>query len=236
MAIPLRRPRVDAPHVTRVTDYAAQQALRELWTQLQHVIDTTGDLQRSHASLVAQVTDISTLQDQLTQTVDQHASAISSVRSAQAAANAGGPGDNTGGPGDTVDDGGEAGSGFSQAGSNGHVDAGSALTLATFGKIVGGTATEFPALTVATVDQPTREANALQLLERIIWHLNQAGFVAGRQQNPSGVISQDKLTVQVSGTWWAYDVFRGSSFTLPLEVQVIPVAPAHYVADGGTAD
>ena len=41
----------------------------------------------------------------------------------------------------------------------------------------------------------------------MIWHLKLAGFEAGRQKNPSGAISGDKLTVFLEGKWVAYDCF-----------------------------
>jgi hypothetical protein len=105
------------------------------------------------------------------------------------------------------------------------------------GLIVCGTAQEFPALTVVTVDEPTRLANASTLLGRMIWHLQLAGASAGRQRNPSGAISPDKLTVNIAGVWRAFDVFLGvEAFTVPLQTTMQEVFPANYVADGGIPD
>ena len=39
----------------------------------------------------------------------------------------------------------------------------------------------------------------------MIWHLRLAGFQANRQRNPSGLISNDKLTINIGG-WHVYDV------------------------------
>ena len=47
-----------------------------------------------------------------------------------------------------------------------------------------------------------------QLVLRMIWHLKLAGFNAGRQRNPSGLISRDKLTiVLIDGNQHTYDVY-----------------------------
>lgn len=145
----------------------------------------------------------------------------------------------SGGGGGGSNDTGQGSSGCSQAGASGHVDAGAPLDLTTVGKIVCGTGNEFPALKTATTTLEAREANAEELVKRMIWHLQQHGFTAGRQNNSqSGIrISKDKLTVQVDGVWWAYDVFGSwDDFTTPMSTHMGAVAPAQYVADGGTPD
>jgi len=125
--------------------------------------------------------------------------------------------------------------GCSSAGSDGHVTG--TLTAVLAGQIVCGTGNEFPALKVATADQPTRDANAEQLLRRMIWHLQQAGFTAGRQVNPSGLTSGDKLTVQIEGVMRAYDVFQGKNDpTNAMQTHMDQVFPADYLADSGVAD
>jgi len=50
-------------------------------------------------------------------------------------------------------------------------------------------------------------AAAAELLRRAIWHLHLAGYQSGRQRNPSGAISNDKLTIAIDGAWRAYDIF-----------------------------
>lgn len=137
-----------------------------------------------------------------------------------------------GGPG--PDDGGAGAAGCAAAGSDGHATG--TLTAELAGQIVCGTGNEFPALKLAAVDQTTRDANQLELLLRMIWHLNQAGFTAGRQQNPSGIVSGDKLTVQVGAVFFAYDVFEGVPFNVDMPTQMLQVFPANYVAEAGTAD
>jgi hypothetical protein len=143
------------------------------------------------------------------------------------------PGD--GGTSGDVDDGLGA-QGCASCGTTGHVSAGAPLTAVTAGQIVCGTAQEFPNLVAATKNQATRDKNALELLLRMIWHLQQAGFTAGRQRNPSGVVSEDKLTVQIEGAFRAYDVFQGVDFSSQMPVQMNQVFPPDYVASAGKAD
>lgn len=63
--------------------------------------------------------------------------------------------------------------------------------------IVYATAAEFPQLTrVFSTDQAASNA-MYELLLRTIWHLKIAGIPAARQLNPSGVLSIDKVAIQV---------------------------------------
>ena len=71
----------------------------------------------------------------------------------------------------------------------------------------------------------------------MIWHLQLAGFQAGRQRNPSGALSNDKLTVFADGAWHAYDVFNDLGAPgVPMKVQFWEVTPANYFADSGIPD
>jgi hypothetical protein len=132
-------------------------------------------------------------------------------------------------------DGGEMAQGFAAALPTGH-DAGGELTPTRAGQIVGGTVNEWIALTAAAPTQAVRDANQLELLLRMIWHLRLAGFSAGRQRNPSGATSGDKLTVVVNGVLRAYDVFQGVAFGDALPVHILEVTPAAMLDDPGTAD
>lgn len=147
-----------------------------------------------------------------------------------------GGGGSGGGTAPGTDDGGAGASGCSQAGSTGHLTPGFPLDSVSVGKIICGTADEFPSLTAPTVDQATRDTNQDELLNRIIWHLLNGGFEAGKQRNPSGVVSGDKITVKVGTNWLAYDVFQGVDYTNPMVTHVIQVFPADHVASGGIAD
>lgn len=116
-------------------------------------------------------------------------------------------------------------------GSNGHIPPGSP-TVDRARLVVLGTGTEFPNLT----KQGDSEAAASELMLRMIWHLQLAGFQAGRQRNPSGAISGDKLTVFADGAWHAYDVLSTRPPGTPLDVHFDEVFPPNYVPDPGIAD
>jgi hypothetical protein len=131
-------------------------------------------------------------------------------------------------------DNGETARGVADAGADGDIGTGE-LTAYRAGLIIGGTANEYPALVAVAADQATRDANQLELLLRTIWHLNQAGFTAGRQRNPSGLLSQDKIAVVEAGVTRAFDVYTGT-FDVVMTVQALQVAPANLVADSGTPD
>jgi len=103
--------------------------------------------------------------------------------------------------------------------------------------IVFATAGRYPLL----VAQGTNLAAMEELLRRMIWSLQQAGIQSGRQQNPSGAISKDKLTIFVDGAFHAFDVLSDSKVTdddaaPSLDVHFHEVTPVHYVADTGIAD
>ena len=72
---------------------------------------------------------------------------------------------------------------------------------------MNATANEFPNLTAPRNTTDEGVAAAQELLRRMIWHLQLAGFQAGRQRNPSGAVSSDKLTILINGSWHAYDIF-----------------------------
>ena len=74
-------------------------------------------------------------------------------------------------------------------------------------QVVNATASEFAGLTAARGSEAEAQAAATELLRRVIWHLRHAGFDAGRQKNPSGAISGDKLTMFADGAWHAVDIF-----------------------------
>lgn len=139
------------------------------------------------------------------------------------------------GPPDESSDGGDTGNGVNAAGATGHPGGAYDGSAYRAGLIIGGTANEYPALTAPTSDQATRDANMLELLLRMIWHLNLDGYTAGRQRNPSGVLSTDKLCVVEDGVTRAFDVFTGV-YTGTMTVQAIQVSPANLVPDAGLTD
>ena len=78
---------------------------------------------------------------------------------------------------------------------------------------------------------------AVELLRRTVWHLRRAGFEAGRQQNPSGAVSGDKLTVFADGGWHAVDIFYDYGAPgVPIKVIFKEVFPASPVGDEGIPD
>jgi len=102
--------------------------------------------------------------------------------------------------------------------------------------VVFATAAEFPHLTqVFGTDQEALDA-ASELLERTIWHLQLAGFAAGRQRNPSGTISEDKVTITIGGSWHVYDIFSLGFAGRATTVQFIELTGADHVDDPGRAD
>ena len=102
--------------------------------------------------------------------------------------------------------GGGGGGGGASCGANSskHIG-GSALDVTRAERIVYATAEEFPCLLAVFPTDDQALASAEQLLRRMIWHLRVAGFQASRQRNPSGLISNDKLTINIGG-WHVYDV------------------------------
>jgi len=117
-----------------------------------------------------------------------------------------------------------------------HVGAGP-LTADRAWQVLQATAAEFPHL---AGPQPTGDqavAAAHELLLRYIWHLQLAGFQAGRQRNPSGAISGDKLTIHLDGQWKAFDIFFDvGAANRPIELIFWEVFPADHVPDGGVPD
>lgn len=227
------------PGLTRLKDPNLATLARTLFDRVYDLQDAST---AADALAAEQRTSIAALQDELIKTRREAKAALALASTPIAAPVGGGepppPGEGGDGGGGSDDDG-QGSSGCSQAGATGHVDPSLPKDLTTVGMIVCGTGNEFAALKAVTVDLPTREANAEELVRRMIWHLQQHGFVAGRQNNSSsGVrISSDKLTVQVDGVWWAYDVMGAwDDFTEAISTRMGPVAPARYIADGGVAD
>lgn len=213
------------PHVSQVADWPAQQTIRLLW-------DRIFDLQEQLNAAILNIRQLAEATNTMGTTLDRTSSL---AKQAYALAQTPGSSPSLPGASPTCPDDGSANAGVHDAGVDGHpgvvpLDAYSA------GLIIGGTANEYPALLDPTIDQPTRDANMEELLLRMIWHLLQAGFTAGRQRNPSLAISKDKLTVVIGAETFAYDVFTGVDFTEPIPVKADRVCPADYVAEPGTSD
>jgi hypothetical protein len=91
-------------------------------------------------------------------------------------------------------------------GGSGHIPAGPANEDRAK-QVVLGTAKEFPQLTAVFGSEGEAVGAADQLLRRILWHLQLAGYQANGQKNPSGAISSDKITVMINNTWRVFDIF-----------------------------
>lgn len=140
----------------------------------------------------------------------------------------GGGGDNGGGGG------GGGSNGGCRAGSQGHQTGSKDVGLAE--DIVRGTANEYPCLTAVFNTEGEALDAAEQLLRRMIWHLQLAGFGSARQKNPSGLISKDKLNINIAGKWHTYDVFRLGYAHVASSVTFNEVTPPNPQTDGGIPD
>jgi hypothetical protein len=110
------------------------------------------------------------------------------------------------------------------------------LSAARAEQVVNATANEFPGLVTPRATDSASSAAGEELLRRMIWHLQLAGFQSGRQQNPSGAISGDKLTVVADGAWHAYDVWTEGGAGRAIRVIFFEVFPANPIGDAGVPD
>jgi hypothetical protein len=104
-------------------------------------------------------------------------------------------------------------------------------------QVVEATGREFPQLLAAYGSGGEKAAATDELLQRVIWHLQLAGYQAGRQRNPSGAVSLDKLTIFLDGQWRAFDIF--TDWDIPgreTRILFIEVFPASYIASSGLPD
>jgi hypothetical protein len=130
--------------------------------------------------------------------------------------------------------GGGSSDGGGRNGTGGHVPPGP-LSASRAEAVVFGTFDEFPGLHAVFNSDGEAEGAAEELLLRTIWHLQLAGFQAGRQRNPSGVISKDKLTINIGG-WHVYDVYSLGFAGRATTVQFLEVPLPSHVPDGGIPD
>lgn len=219
------------PHVGEVQDWNAQQSLSLVWNriftlqeQLTAAQATIAQLVAGHNTNEANVAIATRLaKDALTPTM------------VPGAAFAPPPDEEDGGlPGGG--DGGLGNEGCAAAGASGH-DSGGLLTAVRAGQIACGTGNEFSALRNPTPTLEERLANREELLLRVIWHLKEAGFSAGRQQNPSGAISPNKFTVVVDAVLRAYDCLLASGDnTIQMQMSMDEVGSPVMVDDAGIAD
>lgn len=104
-------------------------------------------------------------------------------------------------------------------------------------QVVRATADEFAHLLAPRGTDAEAVAQSEELLRRMIWHLQHAGFQAGRQRNPSGAISNDKLTVFADNAWRAFDVFYDYGVAhQTTQLIFYEVFPPNPIGDGGIPD
>lgn len=223
------------PHVDEIQDWPTNATVRLLWDRI-HELE--GRLATQQTSIDAQATRITTTQTNVDAVARDARSALAlSQRPGQPADSETGGG----GGGSTPPDGGDGGGaseGCSGAGPSGH-DSGGLLTPVRAGQIVCGTGQEWIALRNPTPDLATREAQAEELIRRMIWHLRLAGFTAGRQNNSTrGLrLSKDKLCVVVNGVLRVYDVFKDlSDYTIQMGIRMGETSPARMIDDDGIPD
>jgi len=224
------------PHVNEVSDWPAAQTIRLLWDRIH---DLEERLQATQTTVTSLVEGHNTNEAAVTDAAYTARQAMSIAQQGAAGELLPGGGGSGGGGGIVLPGGGDGGGGAqgcAAAGATGH-DSGGLLTAVRAGQIICGTGNEFSALKNATATEEERTANLNELLQRMIWHLKQAGFQAGRQRNPSGAISPDKLCVIVEGVTRAYDIFfDASNFLAPMTTQMHETAPPVLVDDAGIPD
>jgi len=219
------------PHLEGISDWRAAQSLRLLWdryydleARLQGIEATAGDL----------VSASNTAEDQLVRVDHKADEALALFQGSEAEKQR--LGEESGvlpGGGD----GGQGAAGCGAAPSTGHLPGPVDQTAYEAGRTVCGTANEYhDDLFLPVADADTRTAHALEFVLRAIWHLQQEGFTAGRQRNPSGLLSNDKLAVVVDGVTRAYDIVGMNPPAEEMSSHMVEVGSPNLVADPGLAD
>jgi hypothetical protein len=131
--------------------------------------------------------------------------------------------------------GGGGGGGSSCAPNSSKHVGGSGLNTTRAEQIVRATGDEFSCLLAVFPTEDEALVNAEQLLRRMIWHLESAGFQADRQKNPSGLISKDKLTINIGG-WRVWDIMTLGYANVAGRVTFNEITGANPVADSGIPD
>jgi hypothetical protein len=178
--------RTQYPHVDAITDWRAQQSIRLLWDR---VFDLEARLQGIEATQVTLV-DATNIQEANLSAVARDAKEALAI--AQRTPIERGVLDGSGGgDGSPTTDGGLGMAGCDVAGATGDAVGpftGLDLTVTNAGSVVCGVGNEFPALLVATATRAIRHTNRDELLDRIVWHLGQAGFAAARYHTTEGML------------------------------------------------
>jgi len=176
-------PTLDAqyPHVDGIADWRAQQSIRLLWDRS---FDLEARLQAAEATNKTLVEAANDHQAQITLADRKASEALAGVQLTST--------ETTGiirgsGARNLKDDHGLGQEGCAAAGANGDIGpfAGNDCTVTNAGKVVCGVGTEWASLLAAVgpsnpTNDATRAANREEFLNRVVWHLNQAGFASAR--------------------------------------------------------
>jgi len=227
------------PHVSEIADPKAARSIRLLWDAVSAIQDRTTAVESTTADHTA---TLATVQSTLTATTILAAQAQPAAAKTTAAIAGGAPvgGDN---PPPTSDNG-QGADGCTQAGVNGHITPGTVLSPFVIGQVVCGVANEFPTLFDPQPDQPTLDATRTCYMNRVIWHLNLAGFQAshyGSDPTSAGYIYNILVTVPGNGPDAGQYAYRISNYNPTLQLEKTMVfggfTPGGATTpDGGTAD
>lgn len=231
------------PQVSAVKDLPTQQSLRLLWDRIYGHDETNtanaAALASAQATIDSQSKLINTLNTQVTKLLPAQGTDQTNTANGTLPQPGGGGGGNQPPPPPTGGDGGQGNLGCSEAGANGHLDPGYPITPESCGKIICGTGNEFPALLAIAVDQPTRDANQSELLDRMVWHMNLAGFPCSRYPTTNG--RPWILLFNVGADQYAYRVidYAAGNFTVPYTTLMVfagRTPNSTTTPDGGTPD
>jgi hypothetical protein len=103
-------------------------------------------------------------------------------------------------------------------------------------EVVLATSREFPHLIQVFGSEQEATDAAKELLERTIFHLQLAGFQAGKQRNPGGPISGDKVTITIDGSVRVFDIYSLGSANRATTVQFLEITGANPVEFAGLPD
>jgi hypothetical protein len=104
-------------------------------------------------------------------------------------------------------------------------------------EVIEATGREFSHLLAPHGSEGSKVAATDELLHRVIWHLQLAGYQVGRQRNPSGAVSFDKVTIVIDGQWKAFDIFTDwDSPGRETRILFIEVFPPSHVPSSGLSD
>lgn len=224
------------PHVNQIPDFNTQQAVKLLWDHIHALTDRVSSAEDNITTATTNISSLEASAKKANYTANQAMITAGNAIKIRVTAGTGVSSGPSGGSGGGLNDNGEGAAGCAAAGSTGHVDPSLPRDNKTAGMIVCGVGKEFPNLLVVTVDQPTRDANRAELLNRMIWHLNLQGFPTSHYGNPPNAFL---LLIQIGGNQFAYRVTGYETFETAMTTTMVfggETLNAPVVPDGGTPD